>query len=135
MTEIWNVARIQNQKFAISGHLSWTKEYHVVQLLEGKTENVNSLMANIDKDPRVIIWKVFRRKLPTMNLGWNISMCYSFEINTEQYQMITDGELTLEFMFKNMKITYEALKEGWELSEFYKRTVETFLLKFISIQR
>jgi len=133
IADIWNKSRVWNQIFGISGHLSYTSDYHVAQLIEGKVETVNSLMANIERDPRVCIWKTFRRTLPTMNVGWNISMCYSFEITTEQYQLVADDRVTSEQMFVNMKNTYEVRREGWKLSEFYKTTVETFLLKFMTI--
>lgn len=48
--------------------------------------------------------------------------------------MITDCGVTPELMFNNMKNNYQALREGWQLSEFYKTTVETYLLKIIYIQ-
>jgi len=133
INEIWSVSRFGNQKYGISGHLSYTNEHHVAQLIEGKAEQINSLMANIEKDNRVLIYKVFRRKLPTMNVGWNISMCYSFHITSEQYQMIADSDVTPEQMFNNMKNTYEVRRAGLKLNEFYKPIVETFLLKYISI--
>jgi len=133
INEIWNKSRVWNKNFGISGHLSYTNDYHVAQLIEGKVETVNSLMANIEKDPRVLIWKTFRRTLPTMNVGWNISMCYSFQITTEQWQLVSDYKVTPEQMFNNMKNTYEVRREGWELCKFYKTMVETFLLKFMAI--
>jgi len=131
--EIWNVSKYWNKIDAISGHLSYTNEYHVAQLIEGRAEKVNSLMARIEKDPRVYIWKVFRKTLRTMNIGWKISMCYSFEITSEQYKLVADDNVSPEQMFNSMKNTYEALLEGWKVDEFYRTTVETFLLKFISV--
>jgi len=134
INDIWGVSKFWNEKFGISGHLSYTNEYHVAQLIEGNADNINSLMENIEKDSRVFIYKVFRRKLKTMNIGWNISMCYSFQITSEQYKMIADSNVTPKQIFNNMKNTYEIRREGLKLTEFYKTIVETFLLKFISIQ-
>jgi len=61
-------------------------------------------------------------------------MCYAFQITTEQYKLIADDEITPEQMFNSMKNSYEVRREGWKLSEFYKTTVDTFLLKYISIE-
>jgi len=134
INDIWGVSRFSNKKYGISGHLAYTSECHVAQLIEGKADKINSLMAIIEKDSRILIYKVFRRKLQTMNLGWNISMCYSFQITSEQYQMIADCDVTPEQMFNNIKNTYEVRREGLKLCEFYKTVVDTFLLKYISIQ-
>jgi hypothetical protein len=134
INEIWKVASVWNTHMGISGHLAYTLELHVAQLLEGRADAVNNLMAKIKKDPRVNVHKVFRRKLQTMNLGWNLSMCYSFQITTEQYRLIADGDVTLKQMFDGMKNTCEVLREGWNLNKFYKATVDTFLLKYISIE-
>jgi len=133
IAEIWKVSSIWNSTHGISGHLAYTNELHVSQLIEGKAEEIISLMRNIRKDPRVVIHKEFRKKLHTMNLGWNISMCYTFHITTEQYRLIADDDVTPEQMFNSMKNSYEVRREGWKLNEFYKTIVDTFLLKYISI--
>jgi len=134
INEIWKVSSSWNSSHGISGHLAYTSELHVAQLIEGKADEVTSLIAKIRKDPRVSVYKVFQRKLQTMNPGWNISMCYSFQITTEQYRLIADNDVTPEQMFDSMKNTYEVRREGWKLNEFYKTTVETFLLKYISME-
>jgi hypothetical protein len=135
MNEIWKVSSVWNSKHSISGHLAYTKDLHVCQLLEGKAGEITSLFSKIRKDPRVSVWKFFKRKLPTMNPGWNISMCYSFQITPEQYRLIANDGITLEQMFNSMKNTNEVRKEGWELPQFYKTMVDTFLLKYISIEK
>merc|ERR1719494_536854 len=61
--EIWKVARIQNKGHRICGHLSYTKEFHVCQLMEGRSEDVRSLMANIRNDPRIIVYEEFSKML------------------------------------------------------------------------
>jgi len=136
ISEIWRVSTICNKKHGVcvSGHLVYTKEHHVCQLIEGKADSIVTLMENIRKDPRVIVYSEFRKRLQTMNLGWNVSMCYAFQITTEQYKLIADDEITPEQMFNSMKNSYEVRREGWKLSEFYKTTVDTFLLKYISIE-
>lgn len=63
-----------------------------------------------------------------------MSMCCSFDISTEHYQMVTSNHVTPEQMFSSMKNTFEVRREGWEIREFYKTIVETFLLKYISIE-
>merc|ERR1719233_550265 len=118
----------------VSGHLAYTKEYHVCQLIEGKAAYIEILMRKILKDPRVTVHKVFRRNLRTMNLDWNMSMCYTFELTTEQFEMITDDDVSLDQMFNSMKNSYEVRREGWKLSELYKTIVETFLLKYVSMK-
>ena len=134
ISEIWRVSIIWNKKHGVSGHLAYTKEHHVCQLIEGKADSIVTLMENIRKDPRVIVYSEFRKRLQTMNLGWNVSMCYAFQITTEQYKLIADEEITPEQMFNSMKNSYEVRREGWRLNEFYKSSVDTFLLKYISIE-
>jgi len=134
ITEIWNVSSIWNARHGISGHLAYTKEHHVCQLIEGKADSIVYLMNKIRKDSRVIVCNEFQRTLETMNLGWNISMCYAFQITTEQYQLIADDHVTPQQMFNNMKNSYEVRREGWKLNEFYKMIVDTFLLKYISTE-
>jgi len=134
ISDIWKVSSVWNSSHGISGYLGYTNGLHIAQLIEGKADEITSLMAKIRKDPRVVIYKEFRRTLNTMNPGWNISMCYSFELTSEQYQLIADEDITLEQMFNSMKNTYEIRREGWNLNEFYKTIVDTFLLKYISIE-
>jgi len=134
INDIWNVSKAWNSTHGISGHLAYTQEHHISQLIEGKAVFVKNLMARIRNDPRVVIHKEFKRTLLTMNLGWNISMCYSFQITADQYRLIADDDITAEQMFDSMKNTYEIRREGWKLSDFYKTIVDTFLLKYISVQ-
>jgi len=134
ISEIWKVSSIWNSTHSISGHLAYTNELHVSQLIEGKADEITSLMAKIRNDPRVIVHKEFCRKLQTMNPGWNISKCYSFQITPEQYRLIADDDITLEQMFNSMKNTCEVRHEGWELTKFYKTIVDLFLLKCIAIE-
>jgi len=125
---------IRNRKHNISGHLSYTKGHHVCQLIEGEADAIRTLMKNIRKDPRVIIHSELKKPILSMNLGWNISMCYTFELTMDQYKMIADVDTTPEQMFNIMKDTSEILHEGGKLKEFYKKSVDTFLLKYISIE-
>jgi hypothetical protein len=133
MTDIWKVASSCNKSHMISGHLSWTKECHVCQLIEGKADEITRLIEKIRKDPRVVIYKEFQKKLKTMNRGWDISMCYSFQITSEQYRLVADENITPTQMFQDIRNSYEVRREGWKLNEFYKSVVDTFLLKYISI--
>merc|ERR1719317_870684 len=133
INEIWKVASVLNCTHMISGHHAYTNELHVCQLIEGKADKITSLMANIRKDPRVVVSKEFQRELQTMNLGWNLSMCSSFQITEEQFCLIANDDITLEKMFDGMKNTCEVRRGGSKLNEFYKTIVETFLLKYISI--
>jgi len=133
INEIWEHSSEWNVKNGISGHLAYTNEFHISQLIEGKAEEIKSLMSKIRKDPRVVIQAEFQKKLDTMNPGWNVSKCYSFQITTDQYQLIADDDISLEQMFNSMKNTCVVRREGWKLNEFYKTIVDTFLLKYISI--
>jgi len=133
VAEIWRGASEFNRRNFISGHLACTKNLYVVQLLEGKEQVVLSLMERIRKDPRVVIHNEFVKRQVSMHLGWAMMMCYSFEINPSQMEIIQDHELTLEDIFEMMKDTYEVQQEGKDLQNFYHEMVETILLKFIAI--
>jgi len=131
--DIWKEASVFNRSNFISGHLSCAGTMHVVQVLEGKEKVVLSLMKRIRKDPRVIIEKEFIKRQLTMHLGWAISMCYSFEITSAQLSLVQDEDISMEEMFDMMKNTYEVREERLNLPNFYKETIETILLKYISI--
>jgi len=131
--EIWDKASVFNRSNFISGHLSCSKTFHVVQLLEGKEEVVLSLMKRIRKDPRVDIHKEFINEQLSMEIGWSISMCYSFEITSAQLNLLEDTDLSLQDMFDMMKNTHEVRRENLNLPGFYREIIETMLLKFISI--
>jgi len=133
ISDIWTVSMISNRKYNVSGHLSYSKGHHVCQLMEGKADAIQNLMKNIRKDPRLIIHSELKKTIHSMNLGWNISRCYTFELTMDQYKMISDFDTTPEQMFNSMKTTSEILHAGGKLQEFYKTCVDTFLLKYISI--
>jgi len=133
--DIWKRASVFNRRSFISGHLSCSKTLHVVQLLEGKQKVVLSLMERIRKDPRVVIEKEFIKEQCSMNAGWDMTMCYSFDITSAQMGLVQDKQLTLQEMFDMMKNTHQVRKEGWNLPGFYKHIIETILLKFISLER
>jgi len=131
--DIWQVASVFNRNNFISGHLSCSSTLHVVQLLEGKRKVVLGLMKRIRKDPRVVIYKEFVKEQLSMQTGWAMSMCYSFEITSAQLGLVQNADLTIEDMFNIMKNTYEVRQESLNLPAFYKEIVETILLKYISI--
>merc|ERR1719317_1046395 len=131
--DIWQVASAFNRSNFISGHLSCAGTLHVVQMLEGKEKVVLSLMKRIRKDPRVIVEKEFIKRQLTMHLGWALSMCYSFEITSAQLKLVQDEDLSMEEMFDMIKNPYEVKEERLNIPKFYKETIETILLKYISI--
>jgi len=131
--DIWKEASVFNRSNFISGHMSCAETLHVVELLEGEEKAVLGLMKRIRNDPRVVIYKEFVKKQLSMHVGWAISLCYSFEITRAQLSLVQDTDLTIEKMFYMMKNTYQARRESWNLSSFYKRIIETTLLKFIYI--
>jgi len=90
-------------------------------------------MKRIRKDPRVDIHKEFVNEQLSMEIGWSISMCYSFEITTAQLSLLQDNDLSMQDMFDMMKNTHEVRRENANLHAFYKQIIETMLLKFISI--
>jgi len=130
--EIWEEARIYNSKHFISGHLACTKSLHVVQLLEGEEKIVTSLMERIRRDPRVIIAKEFKKELMTMQVGWQLSMCYSFEITPTERQLIKNENISLEKMVDMIKNTYQVRQQNLDIPTFYKHIIECILLKYIS---
>lgn len=132
MKEIWIQASTFNRENFISGHLACSKSLHVVQLLEGDENVVESLMKRIWRDPRVVIEKVFRKKMMTMHAGWQLSMCYSFDITTTERQLIKNKDVSLEKIFEMMKNTYEVRKENLDVTLFYKHIIECILLKYVS---
>jgi len=135
ISDVWQVARKFNSSNFISGHLSFTKSLYVVQLLEGLEEHVCSLMDRIRKDSRVIIEKEFIRKIPTMNFGWQMSMCYSFNLTQEDLVMIKNPDLSLNQLFESITNTYEVKRLGVKLPKFYRNTVDIMLLKYISLDQ
>jgi hypothetical protein len=68
-----------------------------------------------------------------MDVGWSVSMCYSFEITSAQLSLVQDNDLTMEEMFDMMKNTYQVRRESLNLPNFYKEIIETILLKYISM--
>lgn len=67
--EICKVPSFLNTHTNISGHLAYTKELHVCQVIEGKADEITYLMAKIREDARLNIYKEFKRKLQTVNKG------------------------------------------------------------------
>merc|ERR1719510_1970791 len=132
MKEIWQQASVYNKANFISGHLACSNSLHVVQLLEGEEEVVQSLMERIRKDPRVTIEEEFSKNLLTMNIGWELSMCYSFEITSSERSLITSDDVSIEKMFDMMKNTYQARNEKLDIPAFYKHIIECILLKYMS---
>jgi len=135
ISDIWQVARKFNSSNFISGHLSFTKSLHVVQLLEGLEDHVCSLMERIRKDSRVIIEKEFIKKIQTMNFGWELSMCYSFNLTQEDLVIIQNHHLSLYQLFDSITNTYEIKRVGVNLPKFYRSIVDIMLLKYISLDR
>jgi len=91
-------------------------------------------MERIAKDPRVVIHKVFKNNQQSMGLGWGLSMCYSFDIDTttlEQMLIIHDDNISMEDVFDMMKNTHEAIRDELFLPDFYKEIMQTILQKFI----
>jgi len=135
ISDIWKVARKFNNSNFISGHLSFTKSLYVVQLFEGGEDVVGSLMERIKRDDRVIIEKVFRKRLIKVNLGWEVSMSYSFNLSPADLGLIKNPNLSMEQLFDNITSTYEIKRLGVKLSKFYRNTVDIILLKYISLHQ
>jgi len=133
--EIKEESRLYNKAHFISGHLACSKTLHVVQLLEGENGEVKSLMKRIRKDPRVDIQKEFHKTLLSMNMGWGVSTCYSFDVTPAQLKVIARSDISLERLFGMMKYTYQAKREKLKLTDFYKNVIETMLLKYISMTK
>jgi len=131
--DIWETASLFNRSNFISGHLAISKTLHVVQLLEGKEKVVKNLMKRIRKDPRVDIHEEFVNEQLSMEIGWSLLMCYSFEITSAQLRLLQDNDISMQDMFDMMKNTHEVRREDVNLHAFYKEIIETMLLKFISI--
>jgi len=127
------VASIQNKVHRISGHLSYTKEFDVCQLIEGRSGDVCSLMACIRKDPRIIVYEEFSKILSTKNHKWYIAMCYTFELSSEKFRCWEDEDTTPAEMFDNLKNTFQVRLSGCRITEFYKKEVDMLLLKYLSI--
>jgi len=135
ISDIWKVARKFNNSNFISGHLSFTKSLYVVQLFEGGEDVVGSLMERIKRDDRVIIEKVFRKRLIKVNLGWEVSMSYSFNLSPADLGLIKNPNLSMEELFGKITSTYEIKRLGVKLSKFYRNTVDIILLKYISLHQ
>merc|ERR1719419_1449778 len=114
--DIWNVAGKFNCSNFISGHFSFTKSLYAVQLLEGVEDVVASLMERIKRDKRIIIEKVFTKSLLTMNLGWEVSMSYSFNLSPADLGSIENPYLSMEQLFDDIPNTFEIKRLGVKLS-------------------
>jgi len=132
MKDIWKEASAFNRENFISGHLACSKSLLVVQLLEGEKQVVESLMERIRKDPRVSIEQEYSKELFTMSVGWQLSMCYTFEITSSERTLILDDGVSVEAMFNKIKNTYQARKEKLDIPAFYKHIIECVLLKYMS---
>jgi len=135
ISDIWKVAKKFNNSNFISGHLSFTKGLYVVQLLEGVEDVVSSLMERIKRDKRVIIEKVFTKRLLKMNLGWEASISYSFNLSPADLGLIKNHNLSMEQLFDNITSIHEIKRLGVKLSKFYRNTVDIILLKYISLHQ
>merc|ERR1719320_280443 len=133
MRDIWKVAKPYNSANFISGHLAFAKSLHVAQLLEGPEDAVLNLMESIRNDRRVDVYRSFSKKLLTMNPGWKVSLCYSFHLTQPELELVQNPRLTLEQMFNMITNTYQIRRCGMDLPEFYKKTVDIILLKYISL--
>jgi len=130
MLQIWNWASAFNKANFISGHLAFTTSLHVAQLLEGEENVVSSLMSRIREDPRVVIEKELSKKLSTVNLGWEMSMFYSFKITALERRLVTNKGISMREMFDTIENTYHVRKEKLDVTNFYKRIIDCILLKY-----
>jgi len=133
MREIWKVAGKYKCENDFSGHLAFAKSLHFAQLLEGPEDVVSSLMERIRNDHRVLVYREFSKKLLTMNSGWKISRCNSFRVTQSELELIQNPNHTLENLFNMITDTYQIRRCGIDLPEFYRKTVDIFLLKYISL--
>jgi len=134
IADIWKGARIFNSANFIGGHLAWTEDGYVGQLLEGSKEVVMPLMKRIKKDPRVIVHKVFSKDLLTMNAGWDVSMCYSFEKTRKELDFIDNAAVSLEIFFDKINNTHKIKQDrSLKLPQFYKHTINLFIMKYMSM--
>jgi len=133
MREIWKVTGKYRCENYFSGHLAFAKSLHIAQLLEGPEDVVSSLMERIRNDHRVLVYREFSKKLLTMNSGWKISRCNSFRVTQSELEFIQNPNHTLENLFNMITDTYQIRRCGIDLPEFYRKTVDIFLLKYISL--
>jgi len=88
-------------------------------------------MSRIREDPRVVIDMELRKKLPTVRLGWEMSICYSFEITLPERRLITNDVISIPETFDMIENTYLLKKEKLNVPKFYKHIVDCILLKYI----
>jgi len=134
MADIWKVSSVFNKANFIGGHLAWTEDSYVGQLLEGPKKVVLSLMEKIKKDPRVDIDKVFSRDVFTTNTGWEMSMCYSFEKTRLEVDIIDNPDISLELVFHEINNTQKIKEERLlTLPQFFQYSIELFTMKYVSL--
>ena len=133
MNKIWKAVSMKYKLLGISGHISYTNQFHVCQLIEGKLEHVRNLMAEIRNDPRIIIYKEFSKSLSTLNHGWYIAMCYTIQVVRNFFWYRGDGEISLWEMFDSLENTYNVRLQGLRITEFYRKAADMLLLKYMSI--
>jgi len=135
MDDIWMKSSVYNKTNFISGHLAWTESLHVAQLLEGRSEVVFSLMERIRRDPRVIIHKEFRKDMQVKNTGWDMSMCYWFDVPAKLPDYEEYRDFSIEELCDRIGNTFDVKRDVWGLAKFYETNINTILMKYISLDQ
>jgi len=132
--DIWKTASVFNKANFIGGHLVWTEDGYVGQLLEGSKDVVFPLLERIKKDPRVVIDKLYSKDLLTMNAGWEMSMCYSFQKTRMELDFIDNADVSLDQVFDEIKNTHKIKHDRLlQLRQFYMHTINMFTMKYMSV--
>jgi len=132
---IWKVIRKYSKKNCIAGHFSFTKTLHGAWLFEGEEKVVLGLMKRIRRDPRVVIHKEFCKHILTMNQGWEMSKCCSFNITKKLLGLIENENVTLEQIFNRTLSTYVIKQSGLNLAKSYRDMTDVMLLKYITMNQ
>jgi len=135
MDDIWKESSVWNKTNCISGHLAWTESLHVAQLIEGQSEVVETLMEKIRRDPRVMIYKEFRKNVQVKNTGWDTSMCYSFDLPALLPGFDKDAGLSIQELFDSIGDTFEVKRDMWGLASFYENSIDRILMKWVAQEK
>jgi len=135
MDDIWKVSSVWNKDNFISGHLAWAESLHVAQLIEGRSEVIVPLMEKIRSDPRVIIEKEFHRDMHVKNTGWDMSMCYWFDVPAELPDFEEYQGCSIQELFDSIGDTFEVNRDSWGLAKFYETNIDRILMKYISLDQ
>jgi len=93
---------------------------------------IEDLMEKIRRDPRVKVCKEFRKDVQVKNTGWDMSMCYWFDVPALLPEFQKYPDRTIQDLFDSIGDTFEVKRDVWGLAKFYENCVDRILVKWVA---